>query len=231
MKQPTLLIIEDEEHIRDMIKLSLQIEGFEVAEAENAAQADIYLNQQLPDLILLDWMLPGINGVEYVKKLRKNPTTMTIPIIMLTAKAEETSKIQGLNTGVDDYVTKPFSPRELIARIKAVLRRGVLVSTAGMIQIKELTININTQEVYIANKLLKLTPLEFKLLYLFAKNQDRIFTREQLLNQVWGMDAIVNDRTVDVQIRRLRDVLRPFNYHHLIKTIHGTGYKFSEKYE
>lgn len=228
-KPLTILIVEDEKHIRDMVKLSLEIEGFKIAEAENTKQADARIAQHMPDLILLDWMLPGMSGVEYVKKLRDQANTMSLPIIMLTAKAEENSKIQGLETGVDDYITKPFSPRELIARIKTVLRRGILMSADGVIRLKDLVLNINSNEVRIGDHLLKLTPLEFKLLYLFLKNQDRIFTRDQLLNQVWGADAYVSDRTVDVQIRRLRDALKPYNYHHFITTIHGIGYKFSEK--
>ncbi len=228
MKNPLILIIEDEEAIQEMLNVSLTMAGFATMTAANTRQAEEKNQQKMPDLILLDWMLPGQSGVDYLKNLRNNPMTMHIPIILLTAKAEEENKIRGLEAGADDYVIKPFSPRELITRIKTVLRRGPLVSTEGLIQIQALRLNVHTREVDIDGHPLDLTPMTFQLLYFFMRHQNRIYSREQLLTHVWGGEKYVNDRTVDVQIKRLRNALREYEYDHFIHTIYGVGYQFSE---
>ncbi len=227
MNVKTLLIIEDEAPIRDMINFALAPAGFKLILTGSVAEAERSLAKHIPDLILLDWMLPGTSGIDFAKKLKQNPKTREIPIIMLTAKAEEENKIKGLETGADDYITKPFSPRELTARIKAMLRRGPLVSPDGVIQINQLCIDVNTHQVTINNQLLELTPIEYKLLYFFATHQDRIYSREQLLDHVWGTENYIDERTVDVQVRRLRCRLQTHGYDHYIKTMRGTGYQFT----
>jgi len=221
-----ILIVEDESHIRDMIKFSLSKTEFHILEAENTLQAERIIADKIPDLILLDWMLPDKSGIEFILGLKKKQITQDIPIIMLTAKAEESNKIKGLEAGADDYVTKPFSPRELITRIRAVMRRGPLVTPDDVIQINELYVNVKTHEVRIKNNLIKLTPIEYKILYFFITHQDRVYSREQLLHHIWGGDVDIIDRTVDSQIRRLRNVLRKYNHHKLIQTIRDFGYKF-----
>lgn len=228
MEKPLILIIEDEEAIQEMLTVSLAMAGFTTMTATNTRQAEKKNQQQLPDLILLDWMLPGQSGVDYLQKLRNNATTMHIPIILLTAKAEEENKIRGLEAGADDYIIKPFSPRELITRIKTVLRRGPLVSTEGLIRIQSLSVNVHSHDVMVGEKHLDLTPMTFQLLLFFMRHQNRIYSREQLLTHVWGGDKYVNDRTVDVQIRRLRNALKAYGYDHLIHTVYGVGYQFSE---
>jgi len=226
MKAPIILIIEDEAHIRDMIKFALASVNFIAHEAENTRDAERLLADKMPDLILLDWMLPGESGVEFAKRLKKNPLGKEIPIIMLTARAEEDNKIKGLEVA-DDYITKPFSPRELIARIKSVLRRGILVSPDGIIEIKNLLVDIHNHRVHCDGQLLKLTPLEYQLLRFFVTHQDRAYSREQLLTHIWGGNVYVDERTVDVQIRRLRKKLALYNFDHAVQTVRNYGYKFS----
>ncbi len=229
MKAISILIIEDEIAIRDMLRYALEAAGFTVQEAGNASEAEQKIAQQIPDLILLDWMLPTISGIEFIKQLKRKPLIKDIPIIMLTAKAEEENKIKGLETGVDDYITKPFSPRELIARIKTVLRRSPLVTPEGIIQIGDLCLDTNTHQVTIKKQAIELAPIEYKLLYFFVTHQDRVYNREQLLDQVWGGENYIDERTVDVQIRRLRSRLKPHGYETRIKTIRGAGYQFIGK--
>lgn len=224
-----LLVIEDENAIRDMIRFSLPQEEFDFSEAENVGQAIQLLGDRIPDLILLDWMLPGRSGIDFIKWIKQQENLKDIPIIMLTAKAEEESKVKGLKAGADDYITKPFSIAELIARIKTVLRRGPLVCPEGTVKIGELCLNTNTHKVRINQKLLELTPTEYNLLHFFLTHQNRTYTRDQIITQVWGPAVYIDERTIDVQIRRLRDRLKPFNYDKLIQTIRGTGYQFVTK--
>ena len=224
-----ILIVEDEQAIRGMIRLALETANFVVEEAEDTTEAKRVMANQLPDLILLDWMLPAMSGIEFTKRLKQDPLTRGIPIIMLTAKAEEENKVIGLESGVDDYVIKPFSPRELIARIRAVLRRGPLESPDGTIEAKELVVDTRSQRASIGDKPLKLGPLEYRLLCFFMTHQDRVYSRDQLLTHVWGGDAYLDDRTVDVLVRRLRKQLSPHGYDKWIQTIHGSGYRFSER--
>lgn len=221
-----ILIIEDEITIRDMLRFALEPSGFEIMEAGSAKEAEHLMAKNIPQLILLDWMLPGLSGVDFAKKLKGKATTQNIPIIMLTAKAEETNKIKGLETGADDYITKPFSPRELIARVRTVLRRGPLVSPDDLISVRGLQLNIQSHQLTINHEVIELTPIEYRLLHFFITHPNRVYNREQLLDHIWGGEKYIDERTVDVQIRRLRDRLKPYGYHVHIKTVRGSGYQF-----
>jgi two-component system phosphate regulon response regulator PhoB len=225
-----ILVVEDEEPIRDMIKLALELAGFDVSLAAQVSEANHLLANKIPELILLDWMLPDISGIDYITQLKRNSITKNIPIILLTAKAEEESKIKGLETGADDYVTKPFSPRELVARIKTVLRRGLIATPEGILTLAGLQLNTNTQQVTIHQQAIALSPLEFRLLHFFMKHPNRVYTRNQLLTHIWGDHIEVFERTVDVCIRRLRIILAKHNVGHVIKTVRGTGYIFSDSH-
>ncbi|HEX2549648.1 MAG TPA: response regulator [Gammaproteobacteria bacterium] len=226
VKKVTLLVVEDEEAIRDMLKFSLERNDFNVINAENIPQAEHVLMNTIPDVIILDWMLPGKSGIEFLKWVKKENYLKDIPIIMLTAKAEEDSKIHGLMSGADDYVTKPFSINELVARIKTILRRGILVSPKNEIKVKNMVFNVEKREVYIGTQLLKLLPLEYKLLHFFIIHPNKNYTRDQLITYIYGRNTYIEDRTIDVHIKRLREKLRPFKYDSLIKTIRGVGYCF-----
>jgi two-component system, OmpR family, phosphate regulon response regulator PhoB len=227
MKKITLLVVEDEIDIRHMIRFSFPAAEFELIDAESVKQAIQALSETTPDLILLDWMLPDQSGIEFIQWIKKQAAFKNLPIIMLTAKAEEENKIKGLTVGADDYVVKPFSPKELIARIKTVLRRGVIVSPEHNIKHQALTLNTENSQVTIAGEMLSLTPIEYKLLHLLMKHPNKTFHRDQLISLVWGASTYIDDRTVDVHIRRLRDKLKQHNYDHIIKTIRGTGYQFN----
>lgn len=224
----TILVVEDEKPIRLMVRYALEMADFAVFEAEDTKQAESFIAHQIPDLILLDWMLPCKSGVEYTKKLKQNKIMRDIPIVMLTAKAEEENKVIGLEAGADDYVVKPFSPRELIARIRAVLRRGPLEQPDGMIRIGSLSIDTASQRVRINEEELKLGRLEYRLLCFFIMHQDRVYSRDELLTHVWGVDTYVDERTVDVHIRRLRKLLQQDGHDVRIQTVHGSGYRFSQ---
>ncbi len=231
LKQPVIMIVEDELAIREMINFALQTTHYTVVEADHTLQAERIMAQQLPDLLLLDWMLPGKSGIEFTKQLKQNPTTRNIPIILLTAKAEEDNRVKGLEAGADDYIVKPFSPRELIARIKAVLRRGPVVSPEGILQVQGLYLNTHNHTVMIDNQPLKLTPTSYQLLHFFMKHLNRLFSREQLLMHIWPGNLDISDRTVDAQIRRLRKKLAPYGYDRYIETVWSGGYKFAVPHE
>lgn len=225
----TILVVEDEIPIRTMIRYALEKAGFLVKEAGDAVVAEELIAQQRPDLILLDWMLPKMSGIEFTCRLKKNSSTNTIPIILLTAKAEEDNKVMGLESGADDYVVKPFSPRELVARIKAVLRRGTPIEEESLLTVRELVVDTRSQRCTIGDKAVKLGPLEFRLLCFFMRHRDRVYSRDELLSYVWGEHAYIDERTVDVHIRRLRRNLAIGDHNKLIQTVHGSGYRFSEK--
>ena len=227
----TILIVEDEVSIRSMLRFTLIKADFEVLEAGDTKQAQNIIAKKLPDLILLDWMLPQQSGISYTKRLKSNEKTRDIPIIMLTAKVEEENKVLGLDSGVDDYVVKPFSPRELVSRIRAILRRGPIMQPNDTLIVRELQLDTRSQRVTIQKTALKLGPLEYRLLAFMMAHQDRVYSRNDLLTHVWGNDAYVDERTVDVHIRRVRKQLETFSYHTLIQTVHGAGYRFSEKYD
>lgn len=222
-----ILLVEDEPAIQELIAFNLTQAGHHVLRAASAENAMTLVKNALPDLILLDWMLPGASGVEFAKKLRADERTRGVPIIMLTARSDEQDKITGLETGADDYITKPFSPRELQARIKAVLRRRAPQMTDDAVDINGLRLDPVTHRVHGHGQPIDLGPTEFRLLHFFMTHPERVHSRAQLLDQVWGDHVFVEERTVDVHIRRLRSALEPSQYDSLIQTVRGTGYRFS----
>lgn len=224
----TILVVEDEPAIQELISYSLRQAGYVVFCAEDAEQAMSVVNDALPDLVLLDWMLPGMSGVEFARMLRHASRTKTIPIIMLTARADESDKIAGLEIGADDYITKPFSPRELIARIKAVLRRRSPEISDDMIEIGGLKLDPATHRITVNDQEVALGPTEFRLLHFLMSHSERVHTRSQLLDGVWGDHVFVEDRTVDVHIRRLRKALETVAKDDLIQTVRGSGYRLSD---
>jgi len=228
MPEAKILIVDDEEAIREMISVALELAGFRWIEAENAQVAHSRIVDDRPDLILLDWMLPGISGIELARRLKRDEATSEIPVIMLTAKSEEDNKIQGLDAGADDYITKPFSTRELISRINAVLRRAKGDRTKSIL-VDGLALDPVSHRITADERPVEMGPTEYRLLEFFMTHQDRAYSRAQLLDQVWGGNVYVEDRTVDVHIRRLRKALAPYKYDHLVQTVRGTGYRFSTK--
>ena len=224
-----VLIVDDEPTIREMIGFALSRAGFSYAEAADAAQAETEVFRELPDLILLDWMLPGQTGIDFVKLLQSDPNTRSIPVIMLTARAEESDKIRGLNNGADDYVTKPFSPRELVARIEAVLRRVKIEATDERVEVDGLLLDPVSHRVTAQKQEVALGPIEFRLLHLFMTHQERAYSREQLLDLVWGRNIHVGPRTVDMHVSNLRKTLEATGHHQLIQTVRGTGYRLSAR--
>jgi two-component system phosphate regulon response regulator PhoB len=225
----TILVIEDEAAIREMLQFSLSRAGFEVLEAADARTAQDIIAGELPDLILLDWMLPGVSGVDLAKKLRQAARTRELPIIMLTARGEDESKISGLEAGADDYMTKPFSTQELVARIKAVLRRTSSGPKATVLQTGDLTLDTIGHRVLIREKPVDLGPTEYRLLQFFMSHPERVFSRSQLLDLVWGDNVYIEERTVDVHIRRLRKALESFACDEYVQTVRGSGYRFSQQ--
>ena len=228
MSGRTILIVDDEEPIREMVSVALEMAGYNCLEAADAKQAHAHVIDHKPDLILLDWMLPDISGIEFARRLKRNELTSEIPIVMLTAKGEEDHKIQGLETGADDYIVKPFSPRELAARLKAVLRRAGGLDSQNPIVIKGLELDPVSHRVSINGNPAEMGPTEYRLLQFFLTHQERAYTRGQLLDQVWGGNVYVEERTVDVHIRRLRKALGS-DYEGFVQTVRGTGYRFSVK--
>ena len=229
MSETHILLVEDEAAIREMLKLSLNKAGFIIEEAESVRQAQTLIFNRLPELILLDWMLPQTSGIEFARQLRKEPQTQQIPIIMLTARGEEGDKIRGLEVGADDYITKPFSPRELLARIKAVLRRTSTTAENEQIIVNELILDPAEHRVTVLDEEVQIGPTEFRLLHFFMTHPERVYSRNQVLDQVWGGNVYIEERTVDVHIRRLRKALALHGYDHLIQTVRGVGYRFSTK--
>jgi len=227
MTEQTILIVDDEQAIREMVDFALTRAGYQVVGAEDAGSALSAIAQSLPDLILLDWMLPDISGVDLARRLKKEELYRDIPIIMLTARVEEQDKVRGLEVGADDYVTKPFSTRELVARIKAVLRRVSPSEKDESLNVGQLTIDPGSHRVHVSGSELHLGPTEYRLLYFLMSHPDRVYSRAQLLDRVWGQNTFIEDRTVDVHVRRLRKVLSDSGYDHLIQTVRGAGYRFS----
>ncbi len=225
--QKTILLVEDEEAILEMLEMILQQADFSTLSANTAEQAQEILAEKTPDLMVLDWMLPGISGVELARRLKKKPELKKLPIIMLTARGEEDDKVRGLEIGADDYMTKPFSPKELVARIQAVLRRTSPNNNQPLLQQGVFQLNTDKHILTINNQILDVSPLEFKLMQFFMQNPDKVFSRSQLLDQVWGRSVYVEERTVDVHIRRLRKVLAEHGCKEAIQTVRGFGYRFS----
>lgn len=225
-----ILVVEDEAPIREMISLVLEQNGYQAIEAADFAAAQSLLIEPFPDLILLDWMLPGGSGIQLIKFLKRDPLMKAIPIVMLTARGEEEDRVQGLESGADDYVTKPFSPKELLARIKAVMRRTSPMTEHEALVFDGLTLDPSSHRVMADDKPLDMGPTEYKLLHFFMSHPERVYSREQLLNQVWGTNVYVEDRTVDVFIRRLRKTLEDSGYDKMLQTVRGSGYRFSTRF-
>lgn len=224
-----ILVVEDEPAIREMLQHALTQAGYQIAAVGSVREAQQSMVASLPDLILLDWMLPDTSGVEFAKRLKKEETTRQLPIIMLTARGEESDKIRGLEVGADDYVTKPFSPRELGARIKAVLRRVSPQVSEEVLSVEGLTLDMSSHRVTAGDATVELGPTEFKLLHFFMTHPERVYSRNQVLDHVWGGNVYIEERTVDVHIRRLRKALEATQHDHLIQTVRGAGYRFSTK--
>ncbi|MBG3011753.1 phosphate regulon transcriptional regulator PhoB [Proteus faecis] len=225
-----ILVVEDETAIREMICFVLEQNGFQPIEAEDYDSALSFLIDPYPDLVLLDWMIPGGSGLQIIKQMKRESNTRDIPIIMLTAKGEEEDKVQGLETGADDYVIKPFSPKELVARVKAILRRLSPMSAEDIIEFNGLGLDPVSHRVTSQDKPIDMGPTEFKLLHFFMTHPERVYSREQLLNYVWGTNVYVEDRTVDVHIRRLRKAIEEDGHDKMIQTVRGTGYRFSARF-
>jgi len=223
----TILVVEDEPAIQELIAYNLKQAGHQPLRADSAEHALNLVRTALPDLVLLDWMLPGQSGIEFAKRMKADKRTREIPIIMLTARAEEQDKLLGLETGADDYITKPFSPRELNARIKAVLRRRAPEMTDDTVEIGGLRIDPSSHRVSSGTTPVALGPTEFRLLHYLMTHTERVHSRVQLLDQVWGDHVFVEERTVDVHIRRLRKALEPTGHDSLIQTVRGSGYRLS----
>ena len=222
-----ILVVEDEPAIQELIALNLEQAGSRVVMADSAEQALERIREELPDLVLLDWMLPGQSGLALAKELRGNPRTRELPIIMVTARSEEADRVAGLESWVDDYVTKPFSPSELKARIKAVLRRRAPEAAQEPLAVGPIRLDPTTHRVTVDRQPLHLGPTEYRLLRYFLARPERVHTRAQLLDQVWGDHVAIEERTVDVHIRRLRLALEPFGAHDLIETVRGAGYRIA----
>jgi len=225
MAKQSILVIDDEPAIRDMLQIALDAAGFKVVLAEDAKQAYPIIIDTPPDLILLDWMMPGTSGIELLRRLRRDE--INVPVIMLTAKVEEASKIAGLDSGADDYIAKPFSPRELVSRVKAILRRTSEESIKEVIFAGALKLDQLNRRVNIGDTLIFLGPTEYKLLQFFLTHQDRVYTRDQILDNVWGRNVYLDERTVDVHIRRLRKAISIAGHENYVQTVRGAGYRFS----
>ena len=223
---PYILVVEDEPDIRDLLEFTISRSGFDIYEAESAEDALKILDRGIPELIIIDWMLPGMDGIDLAKKLRSDDLTKDLPIIMLTARGEEADKLRSFEVGIDDYVTKPFSPKELMARIKALLRRTGAPSDNSL-SAAGIRLDLSSHRLYINDKDVTIGPTEFKLLELFMRNPNRAFDRSQLLDRVWGRSVYVEERTVDVHVLRLTKILKPSGRDHIIETVRGLGYRLA----
>lgn len=226
-----ILVVEDEKPIREMIAFGLRRNGFEVSEAEDVGAARRAMADRRPDLLIVDWMLPDMSGLELTRLLKRDKDHRELPIIMLTARADEHDKVAGLDSGADDYLTKPFSPRELLARINAVLRRAAPTNAEDVVDVNGLKLDASSHRVTVGDRTVNLGPTEYRLLAFFMTHPERVYTRGQLLDRVWGGNVYVEERTVDVHIRRLRKALESFGVDQLIQTVRGAGYRFSTKPE
>jgi len=224
-----ILIVEDEPAIRQMIALNLAKAGFEVNQADAAESARQLILDSPPDLILMDWMLPGASGIELTRSLKTDQTTREIPVIMLTARSDEDDKVRGLDTGAEDYIVKPFSPKEMVARVKAVLRRVSPHATEASVSIAGCVLDPATHRVTCGDRDVEMGPTEFRLMHFFMTHPEKVYSRSRLLDRVWGTNVYIEERTVDVHIRRLRKLLEPFGADTLIQTVRGAGYRFCAK--
>jgi two-component system phosphate regulon response regulator PhoB len=226
---PLILVVEDESALVTLLRYNLEREGFRVAEARDGEEAVLMAREQKPDLVLLDWMLPLLSGLEVCRQMRRMAETRAVPIIMLTARGEEGDKLRGLDSGADDYVTKPFSPSELVARIRAALRRSRPTTNGESLQFEDLTMDLAAHRVRRRGRDIHLGPTEFRLLRYLMEHQGRVFSREQLLDMVWGQDVYVEPRTVDVHIRRLRKAINAIDETDLIRTVRSAGYSLDRE--
>jgi two-component system, OmpR family, phosphate regulon response regulator PhoB len=223
-----ILIVEDESSIRQMIAFLLRQNGYQPLEAADAEQARRLIADESPSLILMDWMLPGTSGIELTRQLKQDSFTQQIPVVMLTARGEEDDKVRGLDCGAEDYITKPFSPRELVARIRAILRRVAPHVSDEVVDLAGLRLDPRAHRVSFQGQEIRLGPTEYRLLHFFLTHSDRVYRRSRLLDEIWGANAFIEERTVDVHIRRLRQALEPYGLDNLIQTVRGAGYRFSE---
>jgi two-component system phosphate regulon response regulator PhoB len=223
---PHILVVDDEIAIRDMVGLALQQAGMVCDKAASAHEARARLESVRPDLILLDWMMPGLSGVDWLRELRRRQDAEPIPVIMVTARTDEEDLVRGLDAGADDYITKPFSTNELLARIRAVLRRQCSEGGEDKLEVGELTMDVEAHRVWAGEQELELGPTEYRLLHFFMSNRNRVFSRAQILDNVWGTDKYIEERTVDVHIRRLRKGLESIGQQELVQTVRGAGYRF-----
>lgn len=226
MSAKKILVIEDEQAIREMIGFALRREGYEFLEAASVREAEIWLDNQVPDVMLVDWMLPGVSGIDFIRHIKQDKRLQAVPVIMLTARTEEDDKITGLDAGADDYISKPFSPRELMARIRSVLRRSGKADVQ-VLQVGGLTMDIDSHRVSFNDSPIDLGPTEYKLLQFLMEHTDRVYSRTQLLDHVWGHNAYVEERTIDVHVLRLRKSLTPSGCDKMLQTVRGAGYRFS----
>ncbi len=230
MARQTILVIDDEQAILDMVATSLEAAGYRCLQADNARDGHALVFDEHPDLVLLDWMMPATSGLELLRRLKRDELTSKLPVIMLTAKTEEDNLVQGLEAGADDYITKPFSPREVAARIKAVLRRKKPDLPEEVITVDKLVFDPISHHVAIDGKTVNMGPTEFRLLGFFLGHQDRVYSRDQILDHVWGGNVYMDERTVDVHIRRLRKALAIDDHDLLVQTVRGAGYRFSARF-
>jgi two-component system phosphate regulon response regulator PhoB len=231
---PTVLVVDDEAAIREMLQLALELAGFRVLQAPDATTAVGLIVDNRPDIVLLDWMMPGTSGYELLRRLRRDELTASVPVILLTARAEEGSRVQGLDGGADDYVVKPFSPRELVARMRALLRRAVPGEGSQVLEVAGLQLDPLARRVRVHGRAVSMGPTEFRLLHFLMSNPERAWSRAQLLDRVWGANVYIDERTVDVHVRRLRKALEPASEKErdcarLVQTVRGAGYRFSEQ--
>jgi len=225
--QATILLVEDETEVREMVTRVLSREGFDMLSAADAPEGWRRIAERVPDLMLVDWMLPSTSGIEFVRQCKRDELTAEVPVIMLTARAQENDRVHGLETGADDYVTKPFSPRELAARIRAVLRRTSGQDSEGVLTAGRLSLSTVLHRVYVDDEPIDIGPTEFRLLRFFMSHPERVYGRAQLLDQVWSREVFVEERTVDVHVLRLRKLLKPHGLEGAVQTVRGVGYRFS----
>ena len=230
MAQPSIMIVEDEEALTLLLRYNLEAEGYAVQTVSRGDEADMLLRETVPDLLLLDWMLPGLSGIELCRRLRQRDETRALPIILLTARGEESERVRGLSTGADDYIVKPFSVPELLARVKALMRRAAPQRVAGVLEIGDLSLNRETHRVKRGARDLHLGPTEFRILEFLMERPGRVFSRAHLLDSVWGMESEIDERTVDVHVGRLRKAINQPDEKDPIRTVRGTGYAFDESY-
>ena len=231
MASPHILIVEDEEPLALLLRYNLEAEGYQVTHAPRGDDAELILQENTPDLVLLDWMLPGVSGIELCRRLRMRPDTQALPIIMLTARGEEAERVRGLATGADDYVVKPFSVPELVARVRALLRRAAPERIADAIELGDIVLDRRAKRVHRAGRELHLGPTEFRMLEYLMERKGRVFTRGQLLDAVWGQDTDIDERTVDVHVGRLRKAINEPHERDPIRTVRGAGYSFDETFK